>query len=425
MIPRVFMSLGRWFGTKRKPNDTFRFPSHKPYFNDQYFRNKYIKETVNEGMTMNAYKQLFGKKEAPAYNWDMKRYKMETTIKDYIDKSDAQTMIKTTKEVLKRKALNREFDFIEERRKKLIEDQYGDYDKYLKNYTEVKEDKLDEERDKPMSERVVDLKKKLEKDPIGIPLSATYEKLSRYIRGVKVEKHRDIEKLKPPPDWNLNEEEKRLFDHLILQRLYGDGMLRGRLSPFAKEEIYDLYKQGWTVNDISHKFGILTERVHAVIFQRQLFWEEIYPRMGETALSMGMKLEMLYGQQYGFLDYGLDLDIMAHDARSLRFIKVRRSKSDRLLAPFEKQKIIDFYKFKRPNNKYTHIPEKLAGKGTKAYMIKSMQIWGGKGRVRPSKAFANACRYVHKYEHWLLPDKVRKRLKLGLGPREASKGYHK
>jgi len=56
----------------------------------------------------------------------------------------------------------------------------------------------------------------------------------------------------------------------------------GRLSPLAKEQIYRLYQKGMTVKDLSLKFGILPQRVKAVVFQRHLYWNEVYPKMGET-----------------------------------------------------------------------------------------------------------------------------------------------
>eukprot|EP00826_Nyctotherus_ovalis_P035932 TRINITY_DN3133_c0_g5_i3.p1 TRINITY_DN3133_c0_g5~~TRINITY_DN3133_c0_g5_i3.p1 ORF type:complete len:434 (-),score=128.39 TRINITY_DN3133_c0_g5_i3:161-1462(-) len=426
MISRIFAIkplgvCGRYFAAKKEMKDNFYFPSHKTHFSDDYYRFKYQPELFSEGVTMNAYKQLFDKREPTTYDWDKQKLKMESTIKDYIDRSDAQTMMKTTKEVLKRKALNREYEFTEEQRQKLIENQYGDYEKYLKNYTEVKPDKLESEKDKPVMDRAIDLMKKLEKDPAGRTMPELYEKISRYIWGANMKNLKELNRLKPPPDWNLNDEQKRLFDLLILEKSYGGGMLRGRLSPFARQEIYDLYLQGWSINDLSHKFGILVERVRAVIFQRQIFWNEIYPRMGVTAYNFGMKIEMIYGQQFGFMDYGLDFKMMAKDVRSLRLEKVTRSKEDRVLAPFEKDRIIKFYKNRRPLNKYTFIPEKFVGSGSKGYMIKSMKIWKGEGRVRPSKVFMDICRYVNPTERALLPDRAIK--KLHLGPKRASQGY--
>jgi uncharacterized protein YjcR len=40
----------------------------------------------------------------------------------------------------------------------------------------------------------------------------------------------------------------------------------GRISPVAKEELYRLYLKGTTIKDLSLKYGILPQRVKAVIF---------------------------------------------------------------------------------------------------------------------------------------------------------------
>jgi hypothetical protein len=43
----------------------------------------------------------------------------------------------------------------------------------------------------------------------------------------------------------------------------------GRLSPQAKENIYQSFLQGWTVRDLSIRYGILPERVKAVVWCKQ------------------------------------------------------------------------------------------------------------------------------------------------------------
>ena len=45
-----------------------------------------------------------------------------------------------------------------------------------------------------------------------------------------------------------------------------DIQYNGRISPLAKEEIYRTYLKGTTIKDLSLKFGILPQRVKAVIF---------------------------------------------------------------------------------------------------------------------------------------------------------------
>lgn len=40
----------------------------------------------------------------------------------------------------------------------------------------------------------------------------------------------------------------------------------GRLSPFAKEILYREYQKGMTVKDLSLKYGILQQRVKAIVY---------------------------------------------------------------------------------------------------------------------------------------------------------------
>ena len=40
----------------------------------------------------------------------------------------------------------------------------------------------------------------------------------------------------------------------------------GRMSPIAKEELYLNYQKGMTIKDLSLKYGILPQRVKAIIF---------------------------------------------------------------------------------------------------------------------------------------------------------------
>ena len=56
------------------------------------------------------------------------------------------------------------------------------------------------------------------------------------------------------------------------------------MSPQAKEELYRSYLQGTRIKDLSLKYGILPQRVKAIVYQKHMYWEEVYPRLGETQL---------------------------------------------------------------------------------------------------------------------------------------------
>ena len=65
------------------------------------------------------------------------------------------------------------------------------------------------------------------------------------------------------------------------------------------------------MKDLSLKYGILPERVKAIVFQKHLYWEEIYPRLGETHMRAAFERELMYGAEFPFMDYGIDLKEMA------------------------------------------------------------------------------------------------------------------
>lgn len=66
------------------------------------------------------------------------------------------------------------------------------------------------------------------------------------------------------------------------------------MSPWGKEELYRKYIQGATIKDLSLKYGVLPQRVKAIIYQKHLYWEEVYPRLGETHMRVALEREMLY-----------------------------------------------------------------------------------------------------------------------------------
>jgi len=429
MLSRYINSLifaeCRFFATSDKLKDSFRFPSHKAYFNDHYLKMKYPTSRKIEGMTMRAYKNLFkNPNELPVNSWTTEKEKLGERVKEYISKSDPGTMIKTTKEILKRAAVKRDFNFTEEEKEKFVMNQYGDYDKYLKNYTEVKDAPIGEKKDQSLVDRFREIREitdspETKKNFTKLP--DHYEKMVNYIWGAKLERFKDFRYLSPPDEWNLNSAQQKTFDALLGKRMRGENHLKGRLSPWAKQEIYNLHLQGWSVNDLSMKFGILPARTRACLIQRHIFWNEIYPRLGETALRMGTFIELLYGEQFGFRDYGLDLAQMSKHEKSLKLTEVSRQKADRDFEPVDKRRIIEFYKQRRPNMKYTFIPERYEGKIPKGYIIKRLHVWKGNGRVRPTNAFMDSVRYSSKEDRHLLADNIVK--KLNLGPKRASRGH--
>jgi len=54
--------------------------------------------------------------------------------------------------------------------------------------------------------------------------------------------------------------------------------LEPNVSPWCREEVYRNYLEGWTIKDLSYKYGILPERVKSIIWMRDYFWKYVYPK---------------------------------------------------------------------------------------------------------------------------------------------------
>lgn len=90
------------------------------------------------------------------------------------------------------------------------------------------------------------------------------------------------------------------------------------MSPMGKEQLYVDYQKGMSVKNLSLKYGILQERVKAIVFQKHLFWNEIYPKLGMSHLRLGLQSEYEYAKQFPFMDYGQDLQLMAESDKGVQ-----------------------------------------------------------------------------------------------------------
>lgn len=79
------------------------------------------------------------------------------------------------------------------------------------------------------------------------------------------------------------------------------------MSYQGKEDLFLHYQKGMTIKDLSLKYGILPQRVKAIIFQKHLYWNEVYPKMGESHQRLAIEREHLYAADFPFVDYGLDI----------------------------------------------------------------------------------------------------------------------
>jgi hypothetical protein len=193
----------------------------------------------------------------------------------------------------------------------------------------------------------------------------------------------------------------------------------GRVSPWCKEEIYRNYLEGWTVKDLSYKYGLLPERVKAIVFFRELFWTEIYPKIGESGLRRRLELSLEFSKEYPYVDYGKDLDLMALREQGMKLRKVTRGEIDAKPTKDIEQKISPTLKKIKPKS-IDHVPLKFVGKGPSGYLIKEMNVRTGQGSKRVSFMFRKYCYYKDLYPN-MLPEHVIE--KKQLGPRIATFGH--
>lgn len=116
----------------------------------------------------------------------------------------------------------------------------------------------------------------------------------------------------------------------------------GRMSPFVKEQIYRDYLSGVSVKKLSLKYGILHQRVKAIVYQKHLYWEEVYPKLGESHMRLALEREASYAADFPFVEYGLDLHLMAELEKGVKVETISRTDYD-ANPPKEVQTRIDRY----------------------------------------------------------------------------------
>lgn len=100
------------------------------------------------------------------------------------------------------------------------------------------------------------------------------------------------------------------------------------MSPFAKENVYREYLKGAKVKDLSLKYGIMPQRVKAIVWQKHMYWEEVYPKMGELHMRTALEQEAMYASEFPFVDYGCDLKTMADMEKGVRIEKLNERTPD-------------------------------------------------------------------------------------------------
>lgn len=161
---------------------------------------------------------------------------------------------------------------------------------------------------------------------------------------------------------------------------------QGRLSPWAKEDIYRSYLKGVSVKDLSLRYGIFAMRVKAVVYQKHLYWEEVYPRLGETHLRLAIDREMTYASETPFIDYGIDLKDMADFEKGILMYRCNTKEND--LMPVAKRKPFEHETMKAfRKRRQDRVPIKFVGKGKGGFYIHDWIVHRGKGAARVSQQF--------------------------------------
>lgn len=133
---------------------------------------------------------------------------------------------------------------------------------------------------------------------------------------------------------------------------------------------------------------------------------------------MALERELLYAQEFPFVDYGVDLRIMAEMEKGVRLQKIRRSGTD-TQPPEALKKKIEESLAKMKCKRKDLIPEDFIGKGGKGYILKNLVIHRGRGAAKVSKIFKDTVRLMGSERQHQLNSLLKLRMIHG-GPRYAA-----
>lgn len=410
-----------------------------------------------------------------------KKLNSQTNIGNFFSNMSTRETLKVSENLIERLRLNKDFRFTDDFKQKEIMNEYGNYDKYFENFSrmtdrkygsdddgqsrwEMKYQELNEKfKNKGDVDRTEKNKNNIQ-DKILQDINTYGEQFtfSDYLTMKRKEEHLqdristnprenqeegadqeldrmfEIPKPREEPGYDIRTKPERKKENRAknarrtlkdLERLdfkaedkseQGSNFkINGRVSPWCKEEIYRNYMEGWTVKDLSYKYGLLPERVKAIVWLRDLFWKEFYPKIGESGLRRRLESGYAYAKEYGYIDYGKDLEHMAEREQGMRLRKVSRGEIDCKPTKEDEEKIAEAFRKIKPKA-IDHIPIKFVGKGPHGYLIKDMIVKRGRGSKKVSLMFRKYCYFKDKFPQ-LLPDNVLK--KKELGPRVATFGY--
>eukprot|EP00358_Blepharisma_japonicum_P001985 CAMPEP_0202949850 /NCGR_PEP_ID=MMETSP1395-20130829/16678_1 /ASSEMBLY_ACC=CAM_ASM_000871 /TAXON_ID=5961 /ORGANISM="Blepharisma japonicum, Strain Stock R1072" /LENGTH=307 /DNA_ID=CAMNT_0049653241 /DNA_START=311 /DNA_END=1231 /DNA_ORIENTATION=+ len=291
--------------------------------------------------------------------------------------------IEKSKRMIRAMRIKSTFDYVREKNDTSLNAEYNNYAKFKNNYAYFEEAKYD--------------------DPLDNGKYDTNRRLNHYIESlspgssqnmdVDIAKKAELKEgtvavsLYEKAMEEMIEEDPELDNENEIEDAF-EASLCARLSPQAKEAIYNLYNEGWTVKDLSFKYGILPDRVKAVVWCKRYFYEEVAPNVDRTTWRLGLEREFLYASKYPFQDYGIDINYMAALERGFPVIRMHMTQQD--VNP-NKLQIISYLAKIREIEPYVvdwyEIERKEILKGNKTYKLKDLVINKGSGRLDVSDMF--------------------------------------
>lgn len=191
--------------------------------------------------------------------------------------------------------------------------------------------------------------------------------------------------------------------------------IRSVLSFEAREDLYQRYLDGTTLQDLSLKYGILPETAKELVCERYIYWNMIFPKIGplrhRKLIAAAEK-----NPQLRFLDYGLELQELANREYDVPLKFYNYTKIPKDLEPL----IAKWFTKEKMRQRKDRIPIKYVGTGSKGYLIIEDMVKKGKAAKKVCNIFSRylSCKDLRP---GCLPLKVLR--KKSLGPRFACFGY--
>jgi hypothetical protein len=167
------------------------------------------------------------------------------------------------------------------------------------------------------------------------------------------------------------------------------------MSPQSKHRLYNDYVKGMNVRDICLKYGVLTERAYAMIWQKEYFYKVVYPRVGETTTRMCYEKELEYERQHGFLEYGVDLKLMGAHEQGTPHLSIGRTAIDKSPTKEIKESVEKSLGNIR-TKKAIEVPIERIGTGPGGYLLAELVCRRGKNAIQPRKKIVEGVKKANK-----------------------------